>query len=357
MHHAALDRAGAHDRDLDHQVVEIRGLQPRQHGHLRARFDLEHAHGVGVLDHGVDRGVFRGHVAHRKRCAPLLADQGQRALDRREHAQREHVHFEQAERIEIVLVPLDHAALDHGGIFDRHQARQQAARDDEAADMLRQVARKADQRICQSEQAQDGRAGGIEAGFAQALREVLAPVPPGERLCQPLDLGEFQAERLAAVADRALRPVADHRGGKRRALAPVLGVNVLDHFLAPLVLEIDVDVGRLVALARNKTLEQHAHARRIDFGDAERIAHRRIRGGTTALAKNVPLAREADDVVHGEKVRLVAEFGDQFEFVLDQGWTLCGTPAGKRRARPAAVSARRWPEGVAPGGTISSGYS
>ena len=34
----------------------------------------------------------------------------------------------------------------------------------------------------------------------------------------------------------------------RRAVAAIGLVDVLDHLLAPLVLEVDVDVGRLVAL-------------------------------------------------------------------------------------------------------------
>ena len=44
------------------------------------------------------------------------------------------------------------------------------------------------------------------------------------------------------------RPIADHRGRERGAVAAVLFVDVLDDFFAPLVLEVDVDVGRLVAL-------------------------------------------------------------------------------------------------------------
>ena len=35
-----------------------------------------------------------------------------------------------------------------------------------------------------------------------------------------------------------------------------LSVDVLDHFLAPFVLEVDVDVRRLVALAGDEALEQ-----------------------------------------------------------------------------------------------------
>ncbi len=36
MHHVTLNRARAHDRDLDHQVVVLLRPQPRQHRHLRA---------------------------------------------------------------------------------------------------------------------------------------------------------------------------------------------------------------------------------------------------------------------------------------------------------------------------------
>ena len=60
MHHVALDRAGPHDRDLDHEIVEGLRLEARQHRHLRAAFDLEDAHRVGLADHRVGRGVLGG---------------------------------------------------------------------------------------------------------------------------------------------------------------------------------------------------------------------------------------------------------------------------------------------------------
>ena len=46
MNHPAGDRAGAHDADLDHQVVVVAGLEPGQHRHLRPALDLEDADGV-----------------------------------------------------------------------------------------------------------------------------------------------------------------------------------------------------------------------------------------------------------------------------------------------------------------------
>ena len=51
--HVALDGAGAHDGDLDDEVVEAARLQPGQHVHLRPAFDLEHADRVGAAQHVV----------------------------------------------------------------------------------------------------------------------------------------------------------------------------------------------------------------------------------------------------------------------------------------------------------------
>ena len=121
MHHATLDRAGAHDRDFDHKVVKAARLETWQHAHLRARFDLEHAHRVSLADHGVDGRVFRRNVFD-ARCAVFKrVEHIERAADRRQHAERQHIHLEQAERIEIILVPLDHGAINHGSVFNRHQ--------------------------------------------------------------------------------------------------------------------------------------------------------------------------------------------------------------------------------------------
>jgi hypothetical protein len=51
---------------------------------------------------------------------------------------------------------------------------------------------------------------------------------------------------------------------------------VLDHLLAPLMLEIDVDIGRLLALLRNEALEQQLVDRRVDRGDAQALTDRAV---------------------------------------------------------------------------------
>ena len=70
-------------------------------------------------------------------------------------------------------------------------------------------------------------------------------------------------------------------------VAAVGAVDPLDHLLAPLVLEIDVDVGRLVALGRDEALEQQVDARRVDRGDAQDVADGRVGGRAAPLAEDV----------------------------------------------------------------------
>src|SRR3546814_952665 len=53
-------------------------------------------------------------------------------------------------------------------------------------------------------------------------------------------------------------------------------VDPLDHFLAPFMLEIDIDVGRLIPAFGHKAFEQHFMLDRLDRGDAEDIPNHRI---------------------------------------------------------------------------------
>ena len=84
------------------------------------------------------------------------------------------------------------------------------------------------------------------------------------------------------------------------------------------MLEIDVDVGRLAPLGGDEALEQQVDLGRIDRGDAEAVAHRRIGRRAAALAQDVLAAGEADDVVHGEEIARVVELADQAQFLVQR---------------------------------------
>ncbi len=234
-----------------------------------------------------------------------------------QHAERQHVDLENTERVEIVLVPFHAGAVRHRGILDRNDLVEPAAGDDEAADMLGEMARETDQFARQRQHPGKLRIGRIEAGAARIFfRHALirpAPQHAGERA----DGVVGEPEHLADFPDGAAGAVAYHGGGEAGAVAAVAPIDVLDHVLAPLVLEIDVDVGRLAPLRRDEALEQEIGAVGIDLGDAQAEADRRIRRRAAPLAQNALRTGVAHDVVDGEEIGRVLEFRDQPEFVVE----------------------------------------
>ena len=69
----------------------------------------------------------------------VLGNQLEAFANGRQHAESKAIHFQDAESVQVVFVPLDDRALGHGGIFNRNQLRERPAGNDEAADVLRQV--------------------------------------------------------------------------------------------------------------------------------------------------------------------------------------------------------------------------
>ena len=83
------------------------------------------------------------------------------------------------------------------------------------------------------------------------------------------------------------------------------------------MLEIDVDIGRLAPLGRDEPLEQQIGATGIDFRHPEAETDGGIGGRAASLAEDALRAREAHDVMDGEKVRRVLQLRDQLELVFE----------------------------------------
>ena len=110
--------------------------------------------------------------------------------------------------------------------------------------------------------------------------------------------------------------------------ATVALVYVLDHLLASVVLDIQVDVRRFVALARDEALEQQIHTHRVDGGDAQAVADDRVGGRAAPLAEDAALTAEADELVHGQEIARVVEFVDERQLAFDLAADLVGEVAG-----------------------------
>ncbi len=353
MHHVALDRPRAHDGDLDHEIVEFAGAQPRQHVHLRTALNLEYAQRIPLAQHGIGFRVLARDAGKAERAIVVIVEQVEAFADAGQHAQREDIDLEDAERLDIVLVPFDETAFGHRPIADRHGFGQRAFGEDEPADMLRQMPWHANHLLGQFKNPAQVWIAHIHARLGSVfLADLAAPSAPyglGQRSGDILG----QPHRLAHFADRHARAVMDHRGAQAGAVAAVFAIDVLDHLFAPLMLEIDIDIGRLLAFFRNETVEQQRVLGRIDAGDAETIADRRIGRAAAPLAQDrrIDPARIIDDILDGEEVSRQVELADQRQFAFDRFAHGLGHAAGIAPGGPfprfaGEILLRRLPVGV-----------
>ena len=147
----------------------------------------------------------------------------------------------------------------------------------------------------------------------------LTRAPPVHLLGPGVLLAGGVAERLGHVAHRRPGAVGDDVGHLGRVLPPVALVDVLDGLLPPVALDVDVDVGRTVALGRQEPLEQQPERHRVGVGDPEGEAHRRVGRRPPPLAVDVGPAAELDDVPHDQEVPGEAELLDHVQLVVDLG--------------------------------------
>ena len=335
MHHATLDRPGSHDRYLNDKVIELFGLEPGQHRHLRPGLDLEHPDRIRTANHFVGLGVFSRHRGQAQVEVAVATQQVKTAANGTEHAQRQDIDLEQTDRIQVVLVPLNDGALGHGRVLHRHQGVEWLLGNDKATRMLGQVPGKADQLSGEAEHPTQHRAFGVETAFAQAVqwRRLIAPV--AATIGQGVDLVRRQPQRLGHVTHRSGSVIRADHCGQGCTGATVALKHVLQDFFATFVFEIDVDVWRFVTLLGKETLEQHVHACRVDLGDAQGKAHRRVGRRAASLAENALASGERDDVLHGEEITFITQLGDQAQFLVDQLPNLVTRTFGPTLANPA----------------------
>ena len=183
--------------------------------------------------------------------------------------------------------------------------------------MLGEMARKADDLAGEIHHLHDVLVAGVEPRASHILRigrtGMAAPACAGKRGNRILG----KTEDLAYLADCRFRAVGDDGCRKAGFLPPVFPVDVLDDLLAPLMLEVDIDVGRLVALLGDEALEQKIDLARIDLGDAKTVTDGGIGRRSPPLTENFLAAGKADDVVNRQEIRRVVELADQRSFMGD----------------------------------------
>jgi hypothetical protein len=81
--------------------------------------DLKPSERVGLTDHCVGARILRRNGREIEFDAFCLGQEIECALHAGEHAEREAVDLHEFQRVDVVLVPFDHLAVDHCRRFDR----------------------------------------------------------------------------------------------------------------------------------------------------------------------------------------------------------------------------------------------
>ena len=124
-------------------------------------------------------------------------------------------------------------------------------------------------------------------------------------------------EHARDVAHHGLRGHRAVGDDLRDALAAVALRHVVDHAVAAVHAEVDVEVGHGDALGIQEALEQQVVAQRIEVGDAERVRDQRAGAGAAARAdRHAVLARPADEVGDDQEVAGEAHLADDAELGL-----------------------------------------
>src|SRR5262245_3473949 len=116
--------------------------------------------------------------------------------------------------------------------------------------------------------------GRLDDVFVGDLAVALAPDQAGKARRHVF----LETHGLADFADRHARAVMNDGGADGGAFATIAFIEVLDHFLTPLVLEIYVDVGRLATIGGNEPFEQKINLGGVNRGNAEAITYGAVCG-------------------------------------------------------------------------------
>ena len=157
------------------------------------------------------------------------------------------------------------------------------------------------------------------SGMSSTSGRIGQPVPPADLLAPGVLLALRKPQRARHVPHRAAAAVGDDVGHLSRVVAAVAVVDVLDDLLAQVRFDVDVDVRRPVARRRQEPLEQQLVGDRVDRGDAERVADRRVGRRSPALAQDVVLPAEPGDVVHHQEIARELQRRNDLQLMLDLG--------------------------------------
>ena len=136
----------------------------------------------------------------------------------------------------------------------------------------------------------------------------------GHELAQAVHLAIGHLQHAAHVAQHGARLQLTEGDDVSHAVRAVALAHIGDHLVAPVLAEVDIEVGHRHAFGIQEALEQEPEADGIEIGDGERVGDERARARAAAGAYGdaLPLG-PLDEVGHDQEVALIVHAGDDIE--------------------------------------------
>ena len=272
MHHATRDGSRANNTHLDHKVVEAAGFEAWKHGHLRPALDLKDSNRIAGAHHLEELGIVRRNRSHGNVQISMRFEQPECVVQMGEGTESQKIHLEEIHVLYIVLVPLNNGSIRHGGILNWYYGRHRLATQEKSPGMNREMSGEVDDFLGEGDEMRVDAVAGIQSSLPDIRGEI--PSVAGKELGHPIELSGRHTQGLAHVPYGGFHAVAHKISHHSCPIPAVFPVYMLDHLLAPAVLDIQVDIGRLGSLTGEESLEEKLHAYGIDGRYAETVTHR-----------------------------------------------------------------------------------
>ena len=324
-----IHRPGAVERDEGDDIFKVFGAQADKDLLHAGGFQLEHALGLAVGQHGVGGGVVVIDAGEGKlRCAALDRHFG--IVDDGEGAQAQKIHLEQAQALDLGHIELGHRQAVVGG--QRHILGGRFPRDDDAGRMGGGM---------------PGHALDADGGVDQLVDLLVVFVElfqvgrdfqrmaerhfqlHGDQLGHLVHVLVGQAHDTPHVPHRVAGGHGAEGDDLRHMVPAVFLVDVVDDFLPALVAEVHVKVGHRNALRVQKTLEDQVVADGVNVGDAHAVGRQAAGAGAAARPhRDAPAFGVVDKIVDDQVIVGVPHRLDDVDLVFQAVLQLPGDLAG-----------------------------
>ena len=344
--HARLQGPRAKQRHQRDDLLEPIGLQAADQVLHAAGLELKYRGGAAGAQQCVRAGIVHGQRAHLKRrgsrCT-LAIDEVRGAIDDREGPQAEEVELHEARRLDVVFVELRDDASARGIAVERREVGENRGSDHHATCVHAGVAGEALEGAREVDQVAHLILVLVEALELRLLLQCGIERDAeleGNELRDAVDETVGHAEHAPDIAHHGLRRHGAVGDDLRYALAAVLLRHVVDHPVAPVHAEIDVEVRHRDTLGIEKALEQQVMADRIEIRDPQAVGDQRSRSRAAPRShRHAVIARPADEVGDDEEIAGKAHLADDIELARKALVVCGGCRGGPRESLPKSALA------------------